>query len=194
MSGKTIACPHCGCSFKEEQFIEAGQLAEYVRLVANFGRGAIAVLDYIELFRSQSRGLPVAKRIRLLTELSPLWERNTYQFGGCTYQIDHSEIVEALRVVANRDSISIPLQNHNYLKKVMHAAAQAVAAQREQEREEQRRERTIPANKPFKTAGNRPDFLADLPPEIREQVEGLQQEKKFTEAMDVIAKFKRRGK
>jgi hypothetical protein len=75
--------------------------------------------------------MKVAKRLRLARELWEMWTDGKFAIGGAWYRIGREEFREALRATCNQ--VSPGLTNHNYLKKVLVAAAEKTSRREERE-------------------------------------------------------------
>jgi hypothetical protein len=130
-----LRCPACGAEIKLR---EAGQAAELQALdgaSVAFGADWELVKEYLDCFQGK-REMKVAKRLRLARELWEMWKDGKFAVGGVWYRIGREEFREALRATCNQ--VSPGLTNHNYLKKVLVAAAEK--ASRREERELRERE------------------------------------------------------
>ncbi|HFH4022063.1 hypothetical protein [Pseudomonas aeruginosa] len=133
-----LQCPCCG-----EQFpIEAGFAdADGKKLAAmlagldpKLGR---AVLNYLRLFSPAKRGLRMTRAIKLLEELLDLVNAGTVQKDARTNDSKPAPpriwTAGIEQMLIARDRLSLPLDNHNYLRTVVYGIAndpvQAQAAQ-----------------------------------------------------------------
>jgi hypothetical protein len=127
----------------EQAAHEAG-LRDLVVLAAKFGSAFPLAEEYIMSFRGSLHGaVSLTKRVRLLKELSGLWERCEFGYEGKRYRTDKSRIVEAFKAVCDAEKHGF--KNHNYLKKILidraeRISAEGMTAREEEEREERRRE------------------------------------------------------
>ena len=131
-----LRCPACGA---EIGLSEAGQAAELLALdkaAAAFGADWPLAGEYLDCFRSAGGGacatkIKVTKRLRLARELWTMWEAGKFAIGGAWYRIGREEFREALRTTCNQ--VASGLTNHNYLKKVLKAAAEKTSQREERE-------------------------------------------------------------
>jgi hypothetical protein len=131
-----LQCPCCGEQFPfEAGFADADgkRLAALLAgLEPKLGR---AVLNYLRLFSPAMRGLRMTKAIRLVEELLDLVNAGHVQRDARTN--DSKPAAPRLwaagieQMIAGRDRLQLPLENHNYLRAVVYgiAADPAQAAQ-----------------------------------------------------------------
>lgn len=131
-----VQCPCCGEQFPfEAGFADADgkRLAALLAgLEPKLGR---AVLNYLRLFSPAKRGLRMTKAIRLVEELLDLVNAGQVQRDARTN--DSKPAAPRLwasgieQMIAGRERLQLPLENHNYLRAVVYgiAADSAQAAQ-----------------------------------------------------------------
>ncbi len=131
-----VQCPCCGEQFPfEAGFADADgkRLAALLAgLEPKLGR---AVLNYLRLFSPAKRGLRMTKAIRLVEELLDLV--NAGQVQRDARANDSKPAAPRLwaagieQMIAGRERLQLPLENHNYLRAVVYgiAADPAQAAQ-----------------------------------------------------------------
>jgi hypothetical protein len=119
-------CPHCSreCDYLEIRLEE--DLLAIIKMQAVFGKHAHLVWAYTELFGirpMRSR----AKKIRVLQEeMKNLFQAEALTYNRRTYKISTQGIAEALNIIVHRH-FDDPLENHNYLKKIMITIAEREA-------------------------------------------------------------------
>ena len=89
-----------------------------IKLLPTFGHYANVVFEYVEMFGVTPLRVKPAKVLRILSDVAKLFGSNSFRYRKKLYSITTKGIGEALVVVCNK-SFSAPLENHNYLKKVM---------------------------------------------------------------------------
>ena len=110
----------------------------------SFGsRHAPLVIAYVCLFGVTPFHIKAAKLRRLLTEMKNLFDTQSFSFQKKTYPISHSGIAEGLDIVIKKH-FDMPLDTHNYLKRVMvsisereagaHSRAQEAALKEKEEK------------------------------------------------------------
>ncbi|PKN35626.1 MAG: hypothetical protein CVU61_02050 [Deltaproteobacteria bacterium HGW-Deltaproteobacteria-19] len=119
-------CPYCS---KECDYLEIrleGDLLTIIKMQVVFGKHAHLVWTYTELFGirpMRSR----AKKIRVLQEeMKSLFQAEAFTYNRRTYRISTQGIAEALNIIVHRH-FDDPLENHNYLKKIMITIAEREA-------------------------------------------------------------------
>ena len=123
-----LTCPCCG-----EQFpFEAGLADEEgKRLAALFAemppKLAKAVLSYLRLFSPAKRSLRMSKAIRLVSDLQQLVDAGNVTRDART--TDARRATPALwvagieQVILQREKLTLPLENHHYLRAVVYGIA-----------------------------------------------------------------------
>lgn len=119
-----VHCPSCN-----EQFpLEAGfadddgkrLAALFVEMEPRFGR---AVLAYLRLFSPAKRGLRMTRAIRLIAELMDLVNQGTVTRDARTNERKPATVAMWAagieQMLAQRDRLQLPLENHNYLRAVV---------------------------------------------------------------------------
>ena len=89
-----------------------------ITLLPVFGRHGKLVFEYVEKFGIKPLSIKSSKVLRLLRQMGKLFETESFQWQSITKSISKSGIVEAQEIVVNKN-FDVPLENHNYLKKVM---------------------------------------------------------------------------
>ena len=157
MASLRLRCPACGAEYRLDEATRATDLLALDRAAAAFGADWPLVKEYLDCFRSAGGDacltkVRAAKRLRLAREIWKMWEAGNFSIGGVWYRIGRPEFREALRATCNQ--VSPGLTNHNYLKKVLVAAA-SMTSQRE-ERELREREEGLRATEGSRTTGCKP--------------------------------------
>lgn len=139
-----VTCPTCAVDFP----IEAGFAdADGKRLAALFadmeptlGR---AVLGYLRLFKPAKSGLRMARSIKLVQELLVLVNAGSVcrdERGGVRRPASPATWTAAIeQILATRDKLVLPLQNHNYLRAIAFAIADSADAAVERKTEADKR-------------------------------------------------------
>jgi len=116
---------------------------EIIRLLPVFGSHARLAFEYVELFGVLPLRMKGKKILRLLQDVALLLRTGSFRYQRREYHISEPGIWEALRIVCNKH-FEQPLENHNYLKKVMIGISERErkeardAAEREQKQREER--------------------------------------------------------
>jgi hypothetical protein len=148
-----LRCPACGAEIKLREAGQAAELQALDKAAAAFGADWPLIMEYLDCFQGK-KGMKVAKRLRLARELWEMWKDGKFAVGGARYRIGREEFREALRATCNQ--VSPGLTNHNYLKKVLVAAAEKTS--RREERELREREEGLsnsPSPRPSSPRGER---------------------------------------
>jgi hypothetical protein len=152
-----LRCPACGAEITLREAGQAAELQALDKAAAAFGADWPLVMEYLDCFQGK-REMKVPKRLRLARELWEMWKDGRFAVGGAWYRIGREEFREALRATCNQ--VSPGLTNHNYLKKVLVAAAEKTS--RREERELREREKGLRSGG-LRTAGG--DACATAPQE-----------------------------
>ena len=87
-------------------------------LLPVFERHGKLVFEYAEKFGINPLRIKGSKVLRLLQQMGKLFESESFEWRKSNKSISKSGIVEALDIVVNKH-FDTPIENHNYLKKVM---------------------------------------------------------------------------
>jgi len=114
-----MRCPMCGEKFNPaDAMLDAEWLEIISDVMPTFGGHAKLAFEYVENFGVNPLRMRSKKILRLLREISKLFASGRYNYHKKTYLISKAGVVEALGVVNNKH-FDNPIENHNYLKKVM---------------------------------------------------------------------------
>jgi len=134
-----IRCPKCGSRFNPLEGQAENEWTEIVGLVPVFGNHARLVFEYVELFSVSPLRMKGKKILRLMEGLAGIWKAEKFRMNRKEYAVSRAGIVDALTVCCNKNFPS-PLENHNYLKKVMMGVSEReMTGRREREDEKLRR-------------------------------------------------------
>ena len=87
-------------------------------LLPVFERHGKLVFEYVEKFGIKPLAIKSSKVLRLLRQMGKLFESESFEWRKSNKSLSKSGIVEALDIVVNKN-FDTPIENHNYLKKVM---------------------------------------------------------------------------
>jgi len=119
-------CPYCSkeCDFLEIRLEE--DLLAIIKMQSVFGKHTHLVWAYTELFGIRPMRSRV-KKIRVLQEeMTNLFQAEAFSYNRRKYPISIQGIAEALNIIVHRH-FDEPLENHNYLKKIMITIAEREA-------------------------------------------------------------------
>ena len=150
-----LKCPKCLHEYDVRQATKDAALIEVIKMQADFTPHSRLVFEYSELFWT-TRGLKAAKLLRILTEVRDIWTAEKFAFQKRVYEISKGGIVQALKTVCNK-RFDVPLENHNYLKKVMISVAEEETRKRSAEAEKALKEREARMR-----ASTRPESLEQM--------------------------------
>jgi|GEM_PF-3429783 len=123
-----IQCPCCDVLFNiEEGFtsIEGKQLAAlFAALEPTLGK---AVLHYLRLFNPSKRALKISKAIKLVEELTSMVNTGVISADARTNEVKAATsklwVMGIEQMLEQRDKLTLPLNGHNYLRKVVYSLA-----------------------------------------------------------------------
>lgn len=155
-----MRCPKCDHKLTIED-VEANETwRKILELAPVFGGEQKLVSEYIELFGLKPLTATAKKRLRLLEEVGALFVQKKFAYQKKTYRVSESGIKEGLTVVCNKHFES-PLENHNYLKKVLMAISEREQKEgRDQAEKEQRRREEFRSQEPGARAKNGGEYLS----------------------------------
>lgn len=123
-----LQCPCCGEQFPFEAGFADADGKRLAALLAGvepkLGR---AVLNYLRLFSPSRRGLRMTKAIRLVEELLDLVNTGQVQRDARTNDSKSAPprlwVAGIEQMIAGRERLQLPLENHNYLRAVVYGIA-----------------------------------------------------------------------
>ena len=136
-----IRCPKCSYKFDYREAQMDDDWREILGLLPVFGRHGKLVFEYVEKFGINPLRNKGSKVLRVLRQMGKLFESESFEWRKSTKSISKSGIVEALEITNNKD-LNLPLEDHNYLKKVMITVGEREAKEKSirMEREMRKRE------------------------------------------------------
>ncbi|NPU85528.1 MAG: hypothetical protein HPY65_13710 [Syntrophaceae bacterium] len=119
-------CPFCSreCDYLEIRLEE--DLLAIIKMQTVFGMHALLVWAYTELFSIRPMRSRAKKTRVLQEEMKNLFHAEAFTYNRRTYRISTQGIAEALNIIVHRH-FDDPLENHNYLKKIMISIAEREA-------------------------------------------------------------------
>jgi len=124
-----ICCPKCMYKFDYREAVMDDDWRKIIILLPVFERHGKLVFEYAEKFG-----------INPLRIMGKLFESESFEWRKSTKSISKSGIVEALDIVVNKH-FDVPLENHNYLKKVMVGISDREGKEKSKRAERETRER-----------------------------------------------------
>jgi hypothetical protein len=97
------------------------------------------IQGYMTLFETDSRGLTWARYGAILTALLEDLGRGLVVWKNATRPAPLALWVECMQTMTAMEELTLPLKNHHYLRAMVFRKAEAIEAQAEAQREEQRR-------------------------------------------------------
>ena len=134
-----LKCPKCRYPYSFKEAINDEALTDVIRLSADFAPHARLVWEYAELFDT-TRPIKALKLLRVLSEVRDVWTSGSFVFQKARHTISREGMVAAMKLVCGKQFAS-PIENHNYLKKVMVSISEQEAQKRSIEIEKARREK-----------------------------------------------------
>jgi len=147
-----VRCPYCNKDFDPREALAESEWRDIISLIPEFGPYSRLAMEYCELFGVAPLRIKSKKLLRLLNEVAALFRNESFKFHKKQYRISRAGIAEALRTVCNKH-FETPLENHNYLKKVMIGISE-----REQREENIRREKELRRKEGRIMAGAREEY------------------------------------
>ncbi|MDT4815124.1 hypothetical protein FQZ97_481450 [compost metagenome] len=123
-----LQCPCCGEQFPfEAGFADADGKRLAAQLAGVDPKLGRAVLNYLRLFSPAKRGLRMTKAIRLVEELLDLVNAGQVQRDARTSDSKSAPprvwAAGIEQMIATRERLQLPLENHNYLRAVVYGIA-----------------------------------------------------------------------
>lgn len=136
-----ITCPSCGTPFPLTAGVNDAEARRFAALMGELPPPIARLMpDYLGLFKPLKQGLRWARMVKLLGELQPEIQSAQVTRQGRTWAAPQPLWVAALeQVIERRDTLTLPLAGHGYLREVVAGMANRAAGQAEAQREEARR-------------------------------------------------------
>jgi len=147
-----IRCPECGKKFDYREAVMDETWRDIIGLLPRFGSHGKLVFEYVEKFDTNPLRAKSKKVLRLLSEIAKLYESGSFSWRRNTYSISKSGVIEALRVTCNKN-FAEPLENHNYLKKVMVTVSDRERKEKRDRLDREQRERESAARQAIADRG-----------------------------------------
>jgi hypothetical protein len=147
-----LICPGCGAIASAESWDNDTACRSTLQVITTMpGPVVKSCLGYLSLFRPGTRALSWKKAFRLATEIKELTEKGFISLQGRVDRTCSPGIwARAMeQMVEQRASLSLPMPNHNYLKKVAYDLADQADGQTE------KKQHTTAAARPRKPAPDR---------------------------------------
>ncbi|MBI5588744.1 MAG: hypothetical protein HY889_10340 [Deltaproteobacteria bacterium] len=126
--GLDLKCPKCLYVFDPREVTKNQDIVAIIRMQADFAPQGKLVFEYAELFET-TRPVKEAKLLRILSEVREMWTSGKFALNKRVHVISKEGLAAALKTVCNK-RFEVPLENHNYLKKVMVTVSETEAAKR----------------------------------------------------------------
>lgn len=146
---RDLTCPACGHElsleglFGDEETRQA--VAGLMALATPLGN---RVLAYLSLFHPPKNRLTLTRKIKLVMELLPDLQAGTISHKGAVWSAPPAAwtaAIEQMLQLRDEGKLQLPLTGHGYLYAILATRADKAARVQENEREEQRRHRTVAA-------------------------------------------------
>jgi len=111
-------CPYCRKNLNLLDLQLEADLSAVIAMQVVFGRHQHLVWTYLELFQVRPLNMKVKKLRLILEEMKTLFQAEEFAYQKKRYRISPAGIAEALNIMVHKN-FPEPLENHNYLKKVM---------------------------------------------------------------------------
>ncbi len=162
-----IRCPKCSYKFDYREAVMDDDWRGIIRLLPVFGKHGKLVFEYVEKFGIKPLSIKSSKVLRLLQQMGTLFEKESFEWRKSNKSLSKSGILEALEIVVNKN-FDVPLENHNYLKKVMVGISEREVKEKSVRAEKQLRKREIENRK--EEIGNRRQEGEMTSGEFRERI------------------------
>ena len=171
-----LTCPACGAVASADSWMNDELCRETLVMVAGLPAPLNkTVLGYLSLFRPHKTGLTWKKALRLAAEIRDLVSRGYVESKGKVDRTCPVRIWEQAmeQMVERRITLTLPMPNHNYLKKV----AWDLADQEDARAEKSRNAGPAPRRQSSERTGN-------LSSPLDQYIQGLRDTKPTDEEMD----------
>jgi len=135
-----MRCPICGGDFDMRDAMMDAEWREIIGLLPSFGGHGKLVFEYVEKFGVNPLRIKSKKILRLLTDMSKLFRSGEFVYKRRKYSASNVVVIEAIKVVNNKH-FAEPIENHNYLKRVMISLAEEASREESKRGEKRLREK-----------------------------------------------------
>jgi len=105
-----LTCPFCNMKFSVDEAARTETLYNLTQELSRFGKHRTLVWEYTGAFATKRLGpIAPAKRLRIVKELSRLWETGIFQIDGKRYKIDRAGITAGMTTVCNMEKYGLQL-------------------------------------------------------------------------------------
>jgi len=137
-----MRCPMCGKTFNVQDAMMDQEWREIIQLLPSFGGHGRLIFEYIEKFGVSPLRMKSKKILRLLEEMARLFKTGEFMYQKRKHTAGLPVVIEAIKAVCNKH-FAIPIENHNYLKKVMIGLQEEAEREKSKRKEKELREREI---------------------------------------------------
>lgn len=139
-----LTCPSCGVSGDLEFWVIDETERQAIGIALSIPRELkVAVLGYLKLFEPPQRRLSVSRAVKILGELEAGISAAQVHYRGRIWPAPLDYWRQALdEMLMRRDSLKLPIKNHNYLLAIVAGYADKADAKAEAKAEEIKRHRT----------------------------------------------------
>ncbi len=172
----SIKCPWCDRKYDLVGDQKSQALVQVMRLTKTFGPHFYLMFEYA-LVRGGWKPTPSRelKLLRILEDLEKLWVSEKFSFNKKTYSIGKSGILWCIKTVCDKNWLS-PLENDNYLKKIMVTVAEREARERSTKQEaeliQKEREQRTSGQRTEKDRGEYTSELRQLTDDLMKKLGG----------------------
>lgn len=128
-----LICPVCGATVSLEAWVQDAKARECLSIVASLPEVVAShIPGYLGLFRPRSKALSWSKALRVLQELSAHVRHGWIQWDrGVARPATDAMWGAGLEKMVSRPPRDLPLENHNYLRKIVYGLADETDRQAE---------------------------------------------------------------
>lgn len=133
-------CPGCGAEMSVDVLLANEDAGATMRALLDATPLGRAIYRYLGLFRPAARGLTWDRARALVEEILPAIAAGRVERAGRVYAAPEPAWIAAIeQMLAQRDTLRLPLKSHGYLLEIIAAGAERAESRAETGRERERR-------------------------------------------------------
>lgn len=135
-----LVCPVCQSEFLLSAALNDVAARKAVVLAFSMTEMGDVMINYVQLFKPSKRALSLTKLEKMLNELVPIVTAGKVTVQGTDYPAPQSYFRQAMEtMLASRENLSLPLNSHRYLFKIIAGYANKEGGQQERMQEQGRK-------------------------------------------------------
>ena len=149
-----LVCPICQAEYPLAAAMNDVAARQAVVKAFSLTQMGDRLIAYVALFKPAKQALSMVRLAKLLDGLVDMVKAGQIKKNGNTYAAPQQYWMQAIdQMLGNRQSLSLPLKNHNYLIAIIASTGEKVEAKKEADAEKGRQYGAVPAAMPAANVG-----------------------------------------